>query len=183
MILSQHPIEGTFGKTYSNRKGDDVYADKGFRGIKTTVAGKKVFLFTTHLQSQSKAYHNEVKIKQLTEARDFIYNVMGSGSFVLLTGDFNLSEEKTPDTLKQARELFVNDAQKRTMTDTYDQSKGNVNIKASTWKSYNSGGAHKIDHAWILQHIPLKSAFSYVIDNFDYNMSDHLALKVKITIE
>lgn len=181
MTLSMYPIKAKYHHTYKKKKGEEKWAKKGIQGNKILFAkNKTVFVFTTHLQSKSKNRYEQVKLKQLEEARNYINGKTKNMTnyLVVLTGDFNLSEWKNKETITKARAIFSG------MIDTYDQSRCNKNLISSTWDNLKKGDAHKIDHAWILKKpYWYSSGYSCVIDTFNKQLSDHLAVKVKLNLK
>jgi len=173
MILSVYPITKSGIKHYKDSFGNENLATKGVAGVELALSKtKKLYVFTTHLQSSSKPEANETKIKQLREAKSFIEGfTKDNQASIFLTGDFNLSIEKNKEYLGKAKAVFSY------VRDTFDPPKGKE-VKASTWGGMNGTGfAQRIDHIWVLRESQDKiKGFSYIIKDIDDKTSNHLAV-------
>jgi endonuclease/exonuclease/phosphatase family metal-dependent hydrolase len=194
MILSKYPILKTSSHTYENdvtifEGSEDGLAMKGLIGVTLELPGdQEVHVFTTHLQSQRTTKASKAKIKQLEEAHDKIRkHTKHNGSAIILTGDFNLSDAKNPDTISEAKAVFSESTYFSEFYDTYDQARASRGadkaLTASTWSSVkiyeanpsedNIDGHHKIDHVWILND--KAGGYSFATAYFGEKLSDHLA--------
>lgn len=172
MIISKFPIKKQGIKHYSDAFGTEKLARKGVMGVELEVSPRKtVFVFTTHLQSSSKPQANEVKLKQMKEAKVFIDEfTAGRNGTIFLTGDFNLSIEKNPEYLVKVTKVYPY------VRDTYDPPAGKK-VKASTWGGmHGTGFQQRIDHIWILREQRRIEGYSYITLDIDEKTSNHLAL-------
>lgn len=180
MIFSQYPISKSGIKHYTDSFGDEAVAKKGVMGATISLPGKKhIHIFITHLQSTSKPEANEVKIKQLTEAKAFIDEwTVGDKDPVLLMGDFNLSVEKNPEPFAQAKALFPY------LRDLYKPPPGKEQ-KGSTWAGIEGTGfTQHIDHMWVLRE-PTGGlgGYAYLLTSIDKTLTGHLALWGTISLD
>ena len=201
MMLSKYPIVKTSSHTYENgvsifEGSEDGLAMKGLLGVTLELPGdQEAHVFTTHLQSQRTKKALREKVEQLEEARNRIRkHTKHNGSAIILTGDFNLSDAKNPDTIEEARSVFSGSTFFSNFYDTYDQKrarrKADQGLTASTWSSVhiyeadpsddNIDGHHKIDHVWLLND--KAGGYSYATTYFGEELSGHLAEQAVIEL-
>lgn len=179
MILSRHKILARTKLHYKRSTGEEKLARKGVLGVRIQLPnGKRVNVFTTHLQSTSKTKANNIKISQLTQARKLIsrFTRKAAKEAVILTGDFNLSAEKSPTYLEKARALWPGSV------DTFDPEKGD-GTRYSTWNGLLGKGnstAQRVDQIWILRGPA--SGYSYLLKVFGQKVSGHLAMWGELTV-
>lgn len=170
MIFSKYPIEAFAFKEFRKGIGLDKLSRKGIAGARLTKEGRKVALFTTHLQAGGKR-DPSVKPDQLRECRQFIREFTGGAKdvTVILAGDFNIDCTQAAD----YAEIF---AQLPGARDSHRVGCGTVERSVRP-----EGNANKrIDY---LLTFDGTEAVSKIVDPAGRAVSDHLAVYGTISLD
>ena len=163
MIFSKHELSGFEYKEFTAGIGLDKVASKGIIGAWLTKAGRKVAVFTTHLQAGGKR-DPSVKPAQLDECNTFIreFTQNDKDAIIILTGDFN-THSTDPEAYNTIFEHL--DGAVDTYADDCSKIKGSTRKKDQPLK--------RIDYILVFGGVKAKSI---IVDPAGDMVTDHLAV-------
>ncbi len=169
MLFSKYPLEQFQFQEFTKGMGIDKISRKGIIGARLVKGGRKIALFTTHLQAGAKRDPG-IKPDQLRECREFMGHVVGSDKdvTVILAGDFNIDASEPA----AYAELF---AQLRGARDSFRSSPGTLNRTVRAEANPNK----RLDYLFTFDGV---EAVSEVVDPAGKRVSDHLAIFGKVSL-
>lgn len=169
-VFSQLPISNPVVHYFSLYRGEENFATKGVLGVQINGTNKKIFVFTTHIQTGGelcifKPFNKtnqlpiDIKLHQMSEIKQFVDSYVSDPiSGVFITGDFNIKSERPEyNTIKNIMNVH----------DPHDQF-----LSEDNGTSINSG--YRIDYIFYDKIYPVKG-YSKIIKNFDSH-TDHRAV-------
>jgi len=171
MIFSKYPLSGFKFRAFTRSIGLEKLASKGIVGVQLVRHGKKVAVFTTHLQAGGKR-DPTVKPDQLRECNEFIrtFTNHDKETVIILAGDFNI-HSTTPEAYSKIFECLVG------AQDSYKAGGGPLE---RTGRYDTDNMKKRIDYLLTFDGV---EAVSTIVDPAGDRVSDHLAVFGTISLE
>ncbi len=189
---------------FSNKKGDDVLANKGVLGLTLNIGNNhQIKVFNTHMQAYEGAKFQETRALQLTQLKEMISQNHTPSMPTMIAGDFNFScrsEEGKPtseynelmpylgEDFKDIHYLNHDESGARTTPTQNPAVKGSWYDKSKGWGT--SKWTHEAVEGCILDHIFLYKTKTASLDTQIHKLpttapsglSDHLPLTAELTL-
>ncbi len=170
MIFSKYELSGFAFKAFTKGIGIDKLSQKGIAGAWLMHEGKRVAVFTTHLQAGGKR-DPSVKPDQLRECNEFIRSFTEDGEEVIkiIAGDFNI-DSTNPDAYNKIFQYLIG---------AKDSYKAGCSPLERTGR-YSKDPKKRIDYLLTFDGV---EALSTIVDPAGDTVSDHLAVFGVISLD